>query len=475
MPDLDASVITDLTNRLGRYLNGLGGYGAPTYLTCGGSAAVYAVDSEEGARVFKVFNPAFLDGSSGAAERRRLALQRRLIGHSCPSLVNTYRVEEAEGTAFVEMEYIRWPSLKGVLHVVPDDAVVPLFIQLVSAVKYLNELNIVHRDIKPENIHVSEDFSSLKLLDLGVAREMEWKDGEEAASTDQGNTRPFLATAQYSSPEYLFRLDEPSEKLWTGLNFYQLGAVLHDLINKQPIFSTEVSAGNRWLVARAVLMRSPQFLDGSPSRLSHLKALALRCLVKDIDARLQLVGWDDFILEGAKDARMELRARLSRGRIGGGGQIGGANTSRLEFERSEFFRRFSEAIRAELLPVCGTDMPIKLRMSAPGERHCATIFLALNQEYDIRCDVYFDWGEQIYESSSNISLSAVLMGKAKSSEAPEFGATEKIVAVTSILENEQEAVCLVADRIALSAGVALDRIDVGGGGEVSLCGNDLQK
>ena len=278
MPQLERAIIDDLTARTNRFLAATGGYDDLGFLDAGGSAAVYRVVRGGNVHALKAFNPVLLAGPSGDAERRRLDVQRRLVGHECASLVQTYRVEEAEGTAFVEMEFIEWPQLANSLAAVPDDAIVSLIAQLVEAVRFLDSLNIVHRDIKPENIHISPDFKLLKLLDLGVAREFDSPDASDACVTDHGNRRPFLATAQYSSPEYLFRLDEPTAKLWKGLNIYQVGAVLHDLIRKEPLFNHEVSLGNRWLVARAVLTKLPSFPDAAPDRLLPLKALASRCL-----------------------------------------------------------------------------------------------------------------------------------------------------------------------------------------------------
>lgn len=247
MPALDQKTVDDLTERLERYLSTTGGADEIQFLASGGSAAVFRVTRHGGTSAVKAFDPALFSGPGGAADRRRLDVQRRLIGHSCPSLVQTYRIDEAEGTAFIEMEFVDWPQLAKRLQEVPDEAIVPLIGQLVDAVRYLEGLNIVHRDIKPENIHVSPDFMSLKLLDLGVAREFDSPDESEAAITDTGGRRPFLATAQYSSPDYLFRLDEPTAKLWRGLNFYQVGAVLHDLIKKEALFQHEVAIGNAWL------------------------------------------------------------------------------------------------------------------------------------------------------------------------------------------------------------------------------------
>lgn len=436
----------------------VGGYGQPVFLKAGGSAAVFRVESEWGTRAFKAFNPAYLIGPGGDAERRRLQVQRRLIDHACSSLIQTYRVVEAEDTAFMEMEFCPWPEFTELLATVPDDAVVPLITQLADAVRFLEAAGIVHRDIKPENIHVSPDFKHLKLLDLGVARDIEPTDSEEAAVTDHGDLRPFLATAQYSSPEYLFRLDEPSAKLWKGLNFYQVGAVLHDLIMKRPLFQHEMNLGNRWLVARAVLTKTPSFADPNPGRLSNLKALAARCLVKDLDARLQLVGWDDFVLEGAKDPLIALRGRLAKGIANVGVQVRASADARLRFEREAFIKRFADRIRSDLIPTCGTQLPFTVVNSVTGAGTTVVKFsFSAPTDVTIQCDLDMEWQSELYERTANVWLSARLL---RTSQGVADATLSRVLACTAtISEAEEEAVHNVAGLIAVNITRALDVIE----------------
>lgn len=137
MPALEDAVVEDLTERLQTYLQKVGSYGPPGFLNSGGSAAVFKVEGPDGPRAFKAFDPRFLLGPLGAAERRRLNLQRTLIGHHCPHLVQVFRIEEAEGTAFTEMEFIPWPQLSKSLALIPDEEVAPLITQLVAVVRFL--------------------------------------------------------------------------------------------------------------------------------------------------------------------------------------------------------------------------------------------------------------------------------------------------------------------------------------------------
>jgi serine/threonine-protein kinase len=457
MPELEKSVVDDIVNRLQKYLQKLDGYGDPEHLGSGGSAAVYRVNFKDGVRVFKGFNPEFFNGNSGAAERRRLEVQRRLIGHKCPSIVQTYRVEEAEGTAFIEMEFLSWPSLKSELANIPDETVAPLIMQLVEAIHFLETQGIVHRDVKPENIHISPNYKHLKLLDLGVAREFEAEDTEDAAITDHGNLRPFLATAQYSSPEYLFRLDAPSPRLWKGLNFYQIGAVLHDLIMKKPLFQHEVEIGNRWLVARAVLTKTPSFACTNPTRLASLKALAARCLVKDIETRLQLIGWEDFILEGSQDPIVALKGRLAKGGANAGIQAKVSTESRLEFDRTEFMNRITNCVRTEINNACGTQLPSSLISPIPGESPTFKFKFSTPHAITIDCDISFLWSDELYSRTATIMIKAKLATEDKKNEM--LPTSSQAICATVISEAEEEAIHSTANELARVVGRGLDLID----------------
>lgn len=461
MPALDTKVIEDLEVRLKRYLASSGGFEELKFLDAGGSAAVYMVRRKDGPRAVKVFDPDLFTGGPAAASRRRLDVQRRLVGHACSTLIQTYFAAEAEGTAFVEMEFIDWPQLTKRLDAVPDEAIGPLMSQLVGAVRFLESQNIVHRDIKPENIHVSPDFKQLKLLDLGVAREFDLQEENDAAITDAGARRPFLATAQYSPPEYLFRLDEPTQKLWKGLNFYQVGAVLHDLIKKEPLFQHEISLGNRWLVARAVLTKPVLFSDADSNRLSPEKSVALRCLTKDLDTRLALVGWDDFQFGATDNPLNALKSRLSKG-VGHLGTVSAeTSTARLEFERATFLKRIFERIRTELLEACGNQLPLTMKADWTNSKSDVVFSLMPDKSIGLGIVCRAEWKADLYDRSANMMVGAKLLAPDAMESAlnvdvqPTFEAT--------IGGAEDEMVNAVSNELARLIGLALSRIEAAGG------------
>ena len=455
MPDLSDEVRQDIEERLGRYLATRNGYHSPLYVASGGSAATYAVASPTGKRAIKVYDPKFLAGPSHKAEKRRLDLQRSLIGHGCNQLVTVYTVEEAEGTAFVEMEFVDWPQLKEVIANVPEQNVSVLIQELVSAVVYLEKLEIVHRDIKPENIHVSPDFKNLKLLDLGVARGIDTHEDDSGDGTDQGLTRPFIATAQYSSPEYLFRLDEPSPTLWKALNLYQVGAVLHDLINRRPLFQDEVEKQNRWLVARAVLEKTPTFPDADPSRLARQKALASRCLVKDGTIRLLIASWTDFNFEAAADGLSSLQAKLTKQKGSAGAQSLAAAKRRLEFDRIGATKTLCDAVKSDLISACNQQVRISMYAEEPLSV-CAYFYeFSISESTTLICRLSLRWKDGLHSRTADVLVEAALRISSK----PATSTTSVPVSVLTIGESEETSSHDTANSIAQMLGYAIDLID----------------
>ena len=206
------------------------------------------------------------------------------------------------------MDFYPWRSLDQRLVSVDRSEIGSIITKVASAAEFLEKKNLVHRDIKPANILISDDCKEVKLLDLGVMRTISAT--EERNGTDHGYALPFVATAQYSSPAYLFRDRSPTEEMWKALTLYQLGAVLHDLIMGQPIFVKEIRTENRYRVAAAVLLTNPQVrANDVPPRLI---TLARNCLLKDDLVRLRRVNWSNFREEYQTDSA-EVRRRLGLG------------------------------------------------------------------------------------------------------------------------------------------------------------------
>jgi eukaryotic-like serine/threonine-protein kinase len=265
----------------------VGGWHAIELLGSGKSALVLRAEKDGQSAALKVFDPDLIEKYGEPTQLGRIEREKRLIGRSHQNLVNIYDGGKCSRTArlFVAMECIPAKDLAQLLTAVPPDKIRPLIAQLAAAAQFSEDQELAHRDIKPSNIAVSDDFQHLTLLDLGVLRPF----GETGLTDTEG--QQFVGTLQYSSPELLFRMEQDTLDGWRALAFYQIGAVLHDLIKKTPLFDEFSTPYARMVEA---VKYTPPALD-VPGADPDLVTLARSCLVKDPVLRLQLVKWNSFM------------------------------------------------------------------------------------------------------------------------------------------------------------------------------------
>lgn len=262
----------------------VGGWQVERYVGKGKSAVVLACSRGDEKAAIKVFHPELIERYGRAIQLERITRETSLVGASHPNLVVLLDGGECSitGHLFVVMEYLPYPNLHDVLDKVPPAAIPQLVSQIASAARFLEDRNLAHRDIKPENIAVSPDFSRAILLDLGVLRPI---GSSNLTDIDQ---RSFIGTLRYSSPEFLERKEEDTLDGWRAVTFYQLGAVLHDLLMKRVLFEEESEPFSR--LVRAVNEKIP-LVQAENAR---CVALANHCLIKNPKTRIELVTWERF-------------------------------------------------------------------------------------------------------------------------------------------------------------------------------------
>lgn len=252
----------------------------------GKSAAVFIGTKDGNEAAVKVFDPELIERFGHENQLERINRELKLVAHTNQHLINIIDGGKCSETShlFIVMELHDWPSLDEVVNDVPRDKIWLLMDYVSDAAKYLESSGLVHRDIKPSNIIVSPDFSDARLLDLGVLRpigDSDLTDSEEKA---------FIGTLRYSAPEWLLREEDDSIEGWQAVTFYQIGAVLHDVIMKKRLFE-EFSDPYARLV-HAVDTQIPNIEAGSAD--PELILLAKNCLTKDPSLRRQLVTWESF-------------------------------------------------------------------------------------------------------------------------------------------------------------------------------------
>jgi serine/threonine protein kinase len=174
------------------------------------------------------------------AERRRFRREAIFGARFChPSIVRIfdmgeYRSPEGSPIEWFSMEYLPGSDLERVLERalahgrrLPVLSVLDIFRQVLSALQYAHECDVVHRDVKPANIYVTRDpntrFLTTKLLDFGIALDLDGRSNSEAIC---GN--PFYMAPEQTIPGAA--IDCRADVYAAGLSFYEVVTGRHPLV-----------------------------------------------------------------------------------------------------------------------------------------------------------------------------------------------------------------------------------------------------
>ncbi len=197
-------------------------------LGSGGMADVYlARDTHLGREVaIKILYQRYARDEEFVARFRREAQAAAGLNH--PHIVSIYDRGEADGSYYIAMEYLEGKSLKDLIAQkgsLPPDKAIFVAEQILQALQFAHEHNVIHRDIKPHNIVIS-GRGEVKVTDFGIARA-----GTSAKMTETGS---ILGTAQYLSPE-----QAKGKAVEQGSDLYSLGVVLYEMLTGRVPFEGE--------------------------------------------------------------------------------------------------------------------------------------------------------------------------------------------------------------------------------------------
>lgn len=270
----------------------LDGWRITEMLGHGKSAVVMKGEKSDSPPVaIKVFHPEIIERFGLEHQMERIRREQTLIGNDHPNAVQILGggLSEQHKYPYIVMSFETGLILSSCLNSVPQEKYRHVIMQIASVARHLENVGYAHRDIKPDNIIVTDlDTCTIKLLDFGVLRPL----GASSLTDGPGHT-PFVGTHQYSPPEMLHRKEDPSAEGWRAISFYQIGAVIHDLIMKRPLFEDDKEPYANLVVA--VDTKYPVFNRENEDK--ALVVLAKRCLLKNPAERLNLVQWEDFFLE----------------------------------------------------------------------------------------------------------------------------------------------------------------------------------
>ena len=163
----------------------------------------------------------------------------RMLHH--PNIIELINVIEDENNIIIIMEYCNGGSLSECLEKFnqkfkcgfPEEIIQHFMIQIVDALNYIHDKNIIHRYLKLDNIMVHFDNekdrinfnimkAKIKIIDFGISKVL---------SSKNGFTNSCVGTLYYMPPEILLRLKnkEKCEKIigyGKEADIWSLGCIL---------------------------------------------------------------------------------------------------------------------------------------------------------------------------------------------------------------------------------------------------------
>ena len=356
------------------------------FINAGKSARVYHARRGSESAAIKIFDPLIVERYGREVQLARVQRELSLLGLHHPNLVRIIDGGDcpSSGLIFVVMELIDSPNLATVLPDVPRDRIWPIMTQLAAASRFLEENGLVHRDIKPDNVAISGDFSHCTLLDLGVLRPVGIAD-----ITDE-TQRYFIGTLRYSAPEFLLREEKDTPEGWRAVTFYQLGAVLHDLIMRRRLFGDIMEPYAR--LVQAVERDIPSITASDVQ--ADLVFLARNCLQKRPDLRLDLVTWKSFEIPPPKVSRTaDLKERIRHRRVPPAEGFGSQEAE----ERNQVVRQRAADLQSQIQSTIRRDCvgsglfpPVKIvgvQDESP-ENACTVVFVAASAAHSIKAPLH---------------------------------------------------------------------------------------
>jgi len=261
----------------------VGPYELIRVLGAGGMAEVWLARRADGAfkRDMALKLPMLTRAQSGLEQR--FARERDILASlEHPHIARLYDAGvDPNGLPYLAMEYLQGEPLTSwcEAHGLGIAQRLALFLQVLEAVQYAHEKQVIHRDLKPSNILVTGS-AQVRLLDFGVARLLEAEETDQAALTSLYGR---ALTPDYASPELL-----RGDPIDARSDLYSLGVVLYELLTGTRPYRLK-NAASIGLLDQAIAtieIKKPSTADSSARQLrGDLDAIVLKALAKHPEQR----------------------------------------------------------------------------------------------------------------------------------------------------------------------------------------------
>ena len=215
---------------VGKYINN---YLIDEIIDEGGMSIVYLGIHKELKRkaAIKMLNPVL---SKNPQYKKRFLNEARLLARlNHQNIITLYDYIENDTGIFLITEYVNGQTLNEYVDLVsgpmPETKAVKIITQILDAIGFMHNKNMIHRDIKPSNIMIKPD-NTIKLIDFGIAKHLQTN---QAVVTQDGAK---LGTAIFMSPQQV-----KGKVLDRRTDIYSIGATLFYLLTGQYPYDKSLS------------------------------------------------------------------------------------------------------------------------------------------------------------------------------------------------------------------------------------------
>jgi len=261
----------------------LGHYRILEKIGAGGMGEVYRAHDQQLDRdvALKVLPASSFTDATARARLLREARTASQLNH--PHICTVHEVGEADGQAYIAMEFVEGQPLSVLLEnkASPAEQILRYGMQLAEALAHAHERGVVHRDLKSANVIITPEGRA-KVLDFGLAKRLSGEELAEATTRSQASlTQPgaVMGTLAYMAPEQL--RGQPAD---ARSDIWALGVVLYEMAAGGRPFQGQTG----FELSSAILNQPPAPLPGTVAL--ELRAVIERCLAKEPARRYQRGG-----------------------------------------------------------------------------------------------------------------------------------------------------------------------------------------
>ncbi|MEO1525462.1 MAG: serine/threonine-protein kinase [Planctomycetota bacterium] len=206
----------------------LGEFKVTQLLGAGGMGFVFRAtrESSEQTVALKVMKPAIELDPKAKQRFLREAFATKELKH--PNIVETFEVNDFNGTPYLTMELLQGRSLQATIEngePLSEARLIQIAKDVTAGLAFAHSRDLVHRDIKPSNLWVCDPTNAIKILDFGLVRDVSH---DHVSLTETGVV---LGSPKYMSPE-----QTRGEKVGFESDLFSLGSILYRLATGKDAF-----------------------------------------------------------------------------------------------------------------------------------------------------------------------------------------------------------------------------------------------